>query len=319
MERRDDCPPPPPRKERRVSPPPVDHPTLGDRLGRREGVGENDARHRIDRLHRSLALEEEDELGPPCFGPRIRDEPFPRGFTLPRDTPKYTGSVKPEDWLVDYSTAVSIANGNKRVAVKYVPLMLQGTARTWLNSLKPRSINSWVDFTEAFVRNFTSTYKRPPKPRQLSLCVQGPDESTRDYLTRWAELRNSCEGVHEVQAIDYFTAGCREGTLLKHKLLCDEPETLDELLIIADKYATADSSMKMEIQISTTSKVSPQAPRTPAADAGRRQQQGDNKRKATQPASTSWQVATVEDQQPEGQPPPKRQKGGKPNWLPAFS
>ena len=45
--------------------------------------------------------------------------------------------MKPEDWLVDYSTAVSIANGNKRVAVKYVPLMLQGTARSWLNSLKP--------------------------------------------------------------------------------------------------------------------------------------------------------------------------------------
>ena len=93
---------------------------------------------------------------------------------------------------------------------------------------EPRSINSWVDFTEAFVRNFTSTYKRPLKPRQLSLCVQGPNESIRDYLTRWAELRNSCEGVHEVQAIEYFTAGCREGTLLKHRLLCDEPATLDE-------------------------------------------------------------------------------------------
>ena len=122
-----------------------------------------------------------------------------------------------------------------------------------------------------------------------------------------------------MQSIEYFIVGCREGTLLKHKLLCDEPETLDELLIIADKYATADSSMKEEIQISTTGKVAPQAPRTPVADAGRRQQQGDNKRKAPQPASSSRQVATVEAQQPEEQPPPKRQKGGKPNWLPAFS
>ena len=73
--------------------------------------------------------------------------------------------------------------------------------------------------------------KTSVKSSQLSLCVQGPNESTRDYLTRWAELRNSCEGVHEVQAIEYFTAGCREGTLLKHRLLCDEPTTLDELLI----------------------------------------------------------------------------------------
>ena len=89
-----------------------------------------------------------------------------------------------------------------------------------------------MDFTEAFIRNFTSTYKRPPKPRQLSLCVQGPSKSTRDYLTRWAE----------VQAIEYFTAVCREGTLLKNRLLCDEPAALDELLIIADKHATVDSN-----------------------------------------------------------------------------
>ena len=52
-----------------------------------------------------------------------------KGFTLPRDTPKYNGTAKPEDWLADYVTAVNIAGGNKRVAVRYVPLMLQGSAR----------------------------------------------------------------------------------------------------------------------------------------------------------------------------------------------
>ena len=89
---------------------------------------------------------------------------------------------------------------------------------------------------------------------------------------RWAKLRNSYEGVHEVQAIEYFTARCREGTLLQHKLLCDEPETLDELLIIADKYATADSSMKAEILVDASSKVAPQAPWTLAGETSRRQQ-----------------------------------------------
>ena len=37
------------------------------------------------------------------------------------------------------------------------------------------------------------------------------------------------------------------------------------------------------------------------------------------PSSTSWQVATVEDEQPEGRPAPKKQKGGRPAWQPAFS
>ena len=94
----------------------------------------------------------------------------------------------------------------------------------------------------------------------------------------WAELRNSCEGVHEVQAIEYFTAGCCEGTLLKDKLLCDEPTTLDELLIIMDKYATADSLMKTELRVDASGKVLNPAPKTPAGDSSRRPQQNDHKR-----------------------------------------
>ena len=71
-----------------------------------------------------------------------------------------------------------------------------------------------------------------------------------------------------MQAIEYFTAGCREGTLLKHKLLCDEPTTLNELLDIADKYATADSSMKTELRVDAFGKVLNPAPKTPAGDSG---------------------------------------------------
>ena len=68
-------------------------------------------------------------------------EPMLENFTLPRDTPKYNGTAKPEDWLVDYTTAVGIAGGNKRWAVRYSPLMLIDSARTWLNNLAADSIN----------------------------------------------------------------------------------------------------------------------------------------------------------------------------------
>jgi hypothetical protein len=99
-------------------------------------------RARLDALEEACILEEEDAAGPPCFGNRIRGEPFPTGFSLPRDSPKYDGSTKPENWLVDYNTVVNIAKGNKRIVVRYAPLMLLGPVRTWLNSLAPDSINS---------------------------------------------------------------------------------------------------------------------------------------------------------------------------------
>jgi hypothetical protein len=133
------------------------------RVGERVDPPKDDAHHRLNQLADSKLNEEESSAAPVCFGPHIRNEPFLPKFALPRDMPKYTGAVKPEDWLSDYGTAVDIAGGNKRVAVRYAPLMLTGSARTWLNSLLALQINSWHDFKEAFIMNFTGMYKRPPR------------------------------------------------------------------------------------------------------------------------------------------------------------
>src|SRR3954471_11155637 len=119
-------------------------PAISNRLGPRQ-IGQNDARHRIELLEKDGQEEEEGAAGPACFGHRIRKEQFSKGFTLPRDTPKYNGSVKPEDWLVDYRTTVGIAGGSQRVAVHYASLMLQGAARSWLNILPSNNINCWED------------------------------------------------------------------------------------------------------------------------------------------------------------------------------
>ncbi|KAI5012821.1 hypothetical protein ZWY2020_025087 [Hordeum vulgare] len=261
---------------------------------------ERDARRRIIALAHSALLEDDGPVGPACFGPRIRGEPFPQGFTLPRDTPKYNSTAKLEDWLIDYTTAVGIARGNKRIAVRYVPIMLACSAQTWLNSLPAGSINSWVDFEEAFVRNFTGTYKRRGRPRELAMCFQKADEPLRDYVTRWIELRNYSEGVHEVQAIQYFIDGYREGTLLKHKVMCAEPTSLAVLMAKADKYATADSAMR--IKVTTLDKVVP-ASATPKPAGDNRGGQNNYKRKADQMGNNKL-VANVEGEASDSQAGP---------------
>ncbi|KAK1646270.1 hypothetical protein QYE76_064075 [Lolium multiflorum] len=147
---------------------------LGERLGER-CLPDRDARHRLDRVHLSAIVECEGPPGPRCFGPRImREEPPVRNFQLPRDTRTYDGTTKPEDWLADYVTAVYVAGGgvNRRWAVRIIPSYLVGPARIWLNNLPAGSINGWLDFEEAFVNNFSSTYKRPNRPQQLALCQQ---------------------------------------------------------------------------------------------------------------------------------------------------
>ena len=178
----------------------------------------NDARVKLDRLYMSELLEEQGPPGPACFGPRIMSEPPVPNFQLARGTKTYNGNTKPQDWLIDYATAVKIAGGNLRWAVRYVPQMLEEPARAWLNNLPSCSINCWLDFEEMFVSNFTSTYKRPNRPQQLAMCKQRPNETDREFLTRWCNLRNSCEGVIESQAIAWFAQGCRYASVLWQRL-----------------------------------------------------------------------------------------------------
>ena len=219
--------------------------TSGNRLGVRQ-LSESDTRHKLDRLHLSEYLEEQGPPGPKCFGPRILREPPPVvGFHLPRTAKTYDGSTRPEDWLENYLTAVHVAAGNRRWAVRYVPQMLEGPARLWLNNLPEGSVDCWLDFEEAFVNNFTSTYKRPNRPQQLSMVRQRDNETDREYLTRWSNVRNSCEGVIEAQAISWFSQGCRHGSMLWQKLQREPPNSLAEMIRIADVYAMGDPMQPM--------------------------------------------------------------------------
>ncbi|KAK1611620.1 hypothetical protein QYE76_035293 [Lolium multiflorum] len=285
------------------------------RLGPR--IEPADARDRLDRLVQSRIAEEEGPAGPKCFGPRILNEPMVEGFQLPRDTPKYDGTTKPEDWLLDYSTAVGIAKGNKRWAVRYSPLMLLGSARTWLNNLPAGSINGWLDFEAAFISNFTGTYRRPGRPQQLEMCKQGPDETDRAYLTRWCEMRNSCEGVHEMQAISFFMGGCRPNTMLWHKLRRSEPKTMAALMVIADKYALAEEAGKAPADVSPAPARRDNNKPAEGASHGSRRDNYRGKRHSDQPDRRygSAHVAAVADNAAGGS---RRQKQDR-QWKPKYT
>ena len=101
------------------------------------------------------------------------------------------------------------------------------------------------------------------------MCVERPAETGREYLVGWTELRNSCEGVQEVQAIQYFVSGCRDGTLLKHKLLRSESATMAAPMVTADKYANADSAVKIQVALDEAGKAKPVPPPKPAGEGNR--------------------------------------------------
>jgi hypothetical protein len=136
----------------------------------------NDARYVLEH-------HEDDTLGPRCFTAEIQNEPFPyQGFGITKHIKPYNGEVRPHTWLQDYSMAIDIAKGNTYIACKYPPIMLEGSARVWLNSLPRNSIASWADMRNAFDHNFEGTYKRSYMTDDLASCKMKEGETSRDFL-----------------------------------------------------------------------------------------------------------------------------------------
>ncbi|KAE8808722.1 hypothetical protein D1007_14805 [Hordeum vulgare] len=102
--------------------------------------------------------------------------------------------------------------------------------------------------------------------------------------------------------------------------MCSEPTSLAVLMAKEDKYATADSAMR--VKVTASDKVVP-TPATPKPAGDSRGGQNNNKRKADQmdSRSNSKLVASVEGETsaPQSGPPRKRSNRNNANWLPKQS
>lgn len=78
---------------------------------------------------------------------------YPNSFKLV-GIDKYDGKRTPQQWLRSYSTDIEVADSNNNMTVIYFPMALDPNLLTWLQSLPPKSIDSWDDLKKAFVDNF---------------------------------------------------------------------------------------------------------------------------------------------------------------------
>jgi hypothetical protein len=148
---------------------------------------------------------------------------------------------------------VQFARGSPNVAVRYLPLMLSGTVRQWINDLAENSIQTWFDMQTAFTENFEGTYKRPHNIGDLQRCRRADDETSRTFLARWLDMKISCEGVTDESTILAFIDSLERGQLLRHRLLRERNEgklTLNSMITIASNYAAADDDARESLKAS---------------------------------------------------------------------
>lgn len=143
------------------------------------------------------------------------DHKIPEGFK-PVNIESYDGTTDPAVWIKDYHLHIHMARGDDLHAIKYLRLKFKGPARHWLNSLPADSIGSWEDLEAAFLDNFQGTYVRPPDADDLSHIIQQPQESARQFWTRFLTKKNQIVDCPDVEALAAFKHNIHDEWLARH-------------------------------------------------------------------------------------------------------
>jgi hypothetical protein len=86
------------------------------------------------------------------------------------------------------------------VALEFAPL-------TWLESLKPNSIDSWEDLKRAFIDNFSGSIIRVGTRHDLSQVKQEMNETLRSYTRRFFETCATIANITVEDVIRCFQNG----------------------------------------------------------------------------------------------------------------
>ncbi|KAJ0083264.1 hypothetical protein Patl1_29973 [Pistacia atlantica] len=95
------------------------------------------------------------------------------------------------------------------VKLRFFPFSLKDNAKVWLYSLRPRSIGSWDEMTQAFFQKYFPAHKTNNLKRQISNFAQKESETFYQVWERYKDLLNSCphHGFESWRVVSYFYDG----------------------------------------------------------------------------------------------------------------
>ena len=131
--------------------------------------------------------------------------------------------------------------------LKFFPFSLKDKAKSWLHSLRPRSIATWEEMTTAFFHKHFPHHKTNGLKRQISTFSQKDTETLYQVWERFNNLLNQCphHGYESWRLVSYFYEGLTNRERQFVEMMCngeflqkDPEEAFEYLNELAEKSHT---------------------------------------------------------------------------------
>ncbi|XP_016199988.1 uncharacterized protein LOC107640996 [Arachis ipaensis] len=162
------------------------------------------------------------------FSEEITNYQMPKNFTLPSSLEPYKGIGDPRPHIKKFQSMMFF-NGpnNEPVLCRAFPTYLDGAALLWFSKLPAGSISSFEELAKSFIDYFAAARIYVHGSDYLGTIRQGPQESLKDYLTRFAETTMEIPDLDPAVHLHALKAGLRPGKF-KETIAVTKPKTLEE-------------------------------------------------------------------------------------------
>nr|CAN74811.1 hypothetical protein VITISV_015188 [Vitis vinifera] len=140
--------------------------------------------------------------------------------------------------------------------LKLFPFTLKDKAKIWLNSLRPRSIRTWIDLQAEFPKKFFPTHRTNGLKRKISNFLAKENEKFYECWERYMEAINACphHGFDTWLLVSYFYDGISSSMKQLLETMCggdfmskNPEEAMDFLSYVAEVSRGWDEPNKGEV------------------------------------------------------------------------
>ena len=144
-----------------------------------------------------------------------------------------------------FNQMMAVHSKNEAVMCKVFPSSLGPMAMRWFDGLRPNSINSFKQLTQAFGSRFI-TSSRVPRPLDSLLSLSMREEETlKAYSDRYWEMYNEIEGDYDNIAISTFKSGLPTKHGLRKSLTGKLVTSLRQLINRINKYKRVEEDQQL--------------------------------------------------------------------------
>lgn len=122
---------------------------------------------------------------------------------------QYDGTKDPVDHLKGFQQQMITETNDEKLFCKFFPSSLVGEARTWFRDLKPGSISSFDELSEAFISQYFCNRKRKKDMAALFAVKQKVGERLKAFYERFRAEQAQTHGCTS----DFAAVAFREGLL----------------------------------------------------------------------------------------------------------